>query len=161
VHGWAACKLGGREAGLQELRMGMAMYEAIGSSLVQPEWYALLADCHLMAGEIDEAQAVIDTGLAKAQRNRERLSDIALHTLRGDCALRRNDWAQAQTSLETAMRIANECGAGWRRLLASTRLHTVYARTGQSERSTLAQDVSRVSGGDHLTDVQAAKRLLI
>jgi tetratricopeptide (TPR) repeat protein len=160
VHGWAACKLGNRDEGLRELRMGMAMYEAIGSSLVQPEWHALLAECHLMAGEIDEAQGVIESGLVKAHRNRERLSDITLHTLRGECAVQSHDWAGAQAALETAIRIADECGAGWRRLLASTHLHRVYARTGQHERSALAHHLSQVSGGDHLVGVQAAMGLL-
>jgi hypothetical protein len=160
VHGWAACKLGNRDEGLRELRMGMAMYEAIGSSLVQPEWHALLAECHLMAGEIDAAQGVIETGLVKAHRNRERLSDITLHTLRGECAVQSHDWAGAQAALETAIRIADECGAGWRRLLASTHLHRVYARTGQHERSALAHHLRQVSGGDHLVGVQAAMGLL-
>jgi len=46
-------------SGLEKIHEGMAIWNMTGASLMQPFYYVLLAECHLLAGQLSEADSAL------------------------------------------------------------------------------------------------------
>ena len=81
VHGWATARCGDVEAGLAECKAGLDIYAAIGSKTVQPFFRGLMADCYALAGQENEALAMLQSGLDLAEETGELISTVILHKM--------------------------------------------------------------------------------
>src|SRR5262249_39623607 len=81
--GWVRVKNGDVTEGVSLLRNGVAAYRAIGAELFMPHYLALLAEACELAGQIEEAVALLDDGLQIAGRTRERWLEAELHRHKG------------------------------------------------------------------------------
>ena len=162
VRGWARAQLHEPQAGLTEMREGMAHYEATGSQVVQALWHSLLAELLLARGDLAEAREAIDTGLAKAAATGERLSEIELWRLQGQWHARQFPPAvdQAHESFGRALAGAQAAGAFWYGLRAATAQHRLLSAEGRQAHSALPDWMSRLSEGLDTPDAQRARAAL-
>jgi predicted ATPase/class 3 adenylate cyclase len=132
VRGWARAQTGDREAGIAQMREGIALYETIGSVVVQPLWLGLLASTLLDAGRVGEAREALDRGFARARQSAERISEIDLWRIRGELLARESpaDLDGPQASFEQALALATRCEARSLGLRAATALHRLLASRG-------------------------------
>ena len=159
VHGWATFHAGDREAGLQELRMGMALYSATGSLLVQGVWMGMLADCLAQLGRFDEAEQALREGMQSARRTGERLSIVQLGTAQAMLAAAQGRVPQALELLHEAQDLAEACGAHWIALPVSCALLSLEPKH-PSHLARLARDFHAVSGAEGLPVWEQARVLL-
>lgn len=162
VRGWAATLLGDVEPGLAQLRQGLALYNAIGSLVMQPVLQALLADALMAAGQDEEAAGVIEAGLALAQQTGERIGETELHIAQGDLVRRQHpgNTGLAVAAYQQALSMARDCGATSLALRAATRLHPLLALTGDGESSALRELFAAFTEGHDTPDWQAADAAL-
>jgi len=171
VRGWARARLAQGidatefDAGLAQLREGLALYEMTGSQVVQTLWYALLAELELDAGRLSDARAALDAGFAKAEAVGERLSEIELWRIQAEWFARQPvpDRAQAQRHFMHALAMARECGARSYGLRAATGLHRLLAHNGDAaalQASPLPAWLAGFSEGDGTPDLQDARAAL-
>jgi class 3 adenylate cyclase/tetratricopeptide (TPR) repeat protein len=162
VRGWARALLGESKAGIEEMQQGMAMYEMIGSLVVQPLWYALLAEALMQANRYAEARTAIDTGLAKAWQNEEKVSEIELWVAQGDLDQLQymGEPERARISYHKALDLASACGARSLALRAALRLHPLLVLAEQVQISTLPALLDSFTEGHDTPDWQAARTAL-
>ena len=129
--GWARARLGDREAGVSELREGMAAFADQGSRYLMPIYNALLAELEAEIGE--SALARIDGALALASETGEHWSDPFLHRVRGEILLKLDpsDSAQAEESFRAAVAVARQQKARSFELQAALSLAKLYQSTGR------------------------------
>src|SRR5262249_51809884 len=83
---WARIEPGQQEE-VEEIRRGLAAYEATGTELLCPHLLGLLAEALHIAGQGNEALLVLDDALALADRNSERYYQAELYRLKGELLL--------------------------------------------------------------------------
>ena len=159
VHGWATFHLSDREAGLEELRMGLAMYESTGSLLVQGVWMGLLADCLANLGRLEEAEAALDDGMRRARLTGEHLGSVQLGTAKAMLAAAQGRGDEAVVLLTQALDVAEACGATWVALQVSCALLSLEPGH-PTHLARLARDFHAVSGGEGLPAWEQARVLL-
>ncbi len=113
IHGWSTACLGHREAGLEEIRKGMEIYQQTGSVLVQPVWYSVLADIFVQQHDWSKAQAALNEGIQLAQKSGERLSLIDLYTTQGHALAQQQQWDAAWMAFDHAKTNVDACQATW------------------------------------------------
>jgi predicted ATPase len=129
--GWARARLGDREAGVRELREGIAVLAHQGSKLHVPLYQALLAETEAEMGET--ALSCIDGALALARETGEHLSDSFLHRVRGKILLKVDptNAAEAEEAFRAAIAVAQQQGARSFELQAALALAKLYQSTGR------------------------------
>lgn len=58
--GWSTARGGDAGAGLEKIRKGIELWDMTGARLMRPFYLALLSECCLMAGQLDDARRSID-----------------------------------------------------------------------------------------------------
>lgn len=123
VSGWAQARLGALEAGLVTMQQGLNFYDSTGSGVVQPLWYALLAEVLLADGRWADTDAALRVGYAKAERHGEELAKIELLRLRGELLGCQDDIPSARAALRQALALAEQRGAHTLALRCALQLH--------------------------------------
>lgn len=131
VSGWARASSGDVEAGLATIRHGLDLYESTGSGLVQPLWYALMAEILIAQGRLHDAQAALRTGDIKASASGEALAKVELLRLRGELCAREHDGEAARIRLEQALDLAERLDARTLALRVAVSLHR-HLRPGEA-----------------------------
>ncbi len=131
--GWARAQLGDREAGLEELRQGLAEYAEQKALIDGPFGRGLLAELEAEGPSADKALAQIDEALALAQRTGEHWTDALLHRIRGDILLKADPQnpARAEEAYRAAIAFAREQNARSFGLQAALKLSKLYQSTGR------------------------------
>ena len=83
LHGWVLALQGQGEAGLAEIRQGLATELATGSTLYQPYFLGLLAEAYGAGGHPDEGLAALAEALAVMDTTELRYYGAELYRLRG------------------------------------------------------------------------------
>ena len=156
VAGWARATLGEVEAGLEMMRQGLSFYDATGSGVVQPLWYALMAEVLLANGRLAETDEALDAGETKADAHGEELAKIELTRLRGQLAAARRDMGMARSQLQAAQRHAERLGA---RTLAMRVALTHQRLFADADGTVLAVLVAGFDGEPDYPDLRAARQL--
>ena len=86
-HGWAVADSGAVEAGIAELRRGLAAKEAMGVLQHTPGVLGLLAGLYIGQQNSSEALELLDEALARVDRLEERWFEAELHRLKGEALL--------------------------------------------------------------------------
>jgi class 3 adenylate cyclase/predicted ATPase len=165
LRGWTLAIQGQGEAGMAQMRQGLAAWRATGAEFARPYFVALLAEAYGQDGQVEEGLAVLAEALAAVHATEERWWEAELHRLKGELL-----WQQGtgQTSLEAeasfhqALEIARRQQAKSLELRAATSLSRLWQRQGkrQEAHDLLAPVYNWFTEGFDTADLQRAKALL-
>jgi predicted ATPase len=161
VRGWARARTGEVEAGLAEMREGIAAYRSDGRALDVPYCLVVLAETLLAAGRVGEARSLIAEALDLIERNGERWFEAEARRVAGDIA-RADDAVEAERCHEAALAVARRQGARMWELRAATALARLWRDEGRhaEARALLAPVRAWFTEGFGLPDLMAASALL-
>jgi predicted ATPase len=82
--GWALVEQGQVEAGIAQMRQGLAAYRSIGTVVVQSRYLALLARAYGKVGQIENGLNALTEALPAANKNVERFYEAEIHRVKGE-----------------------------------------------------------------------------
>jgi predicted ATPase len=106
--GWATVQHGDVAEGISLLRSGSIAFRATGSEVFMPHYTALLAAACEIAGQVEEAMALLDEALKIVERTGERWFAAELNRLKGRLLLRQGHTEAAEEFYRKALGIAVE-----------------------------------------------------
>jgi len=160
--GWYRVQNGEVVEGISLLRRGLTAYRAPGTEMFIPHLISLLASACDIAGQIEEAQNLLDEALQIVDRAGERWFEAELNRLKGQLLLRRGHSDAAEELYCKALSIAREQEAKMWELRASAGLARL--RRDQDRRAEahdlLAPIYAWFTEGFGTQDLKEAKALL-
>jgi class 3 adenylate cyclase/predicted ATPase len=87
LRGWALVEQGQGEAGVAQIRQGIAAYRATGAEIERPHWCALLAEACGKVGQAEEGLTVLAEVLAVVDENGDRYYEAEMYRLKGELVL--------------------------------------------------------------------------
>ena len=163
LQGWASAEDGEGEAACAMVRDGLHRWEALGTRLMRPYLFAVLATTQGCIGQVGEALASIEAGLAAVMEGGEAIWAPELHRLRGEMLLRSDrDAADAEASYARSLEIARGQDARLAELRAATSLARLWAGRGERRRAAdlLLPVYSWFTEGFGTPDLRDARTLL-
>jgi predicted ATPase len=160
--GWVTVKNSDVTEGISLLRIGSAAYGATGSEAWMPHIIALLAEACEIAGQMEEALALLDDALQIVERTGERWFAGELNRHKGQLLLRQGHFEAAEELYRKALSIAEEQEAKLWELRAAVnlaRLRRDRARRPEG-RDLLAPVYGWFTEGFDTPDLKDAKALL-
>ena len=146
------------------MRRGLTAYRATSAELWVPYFLGLLADAQGKAGQPAEALVLLEEGLERVERTRERWYEAELCRFRGELLLSVPDpnRAEAEASFHRAIAVAREQDARMWELRAATSLARLWRDQGKpvEARDLLAPVYGWFTEGFDTADLQEAKALL-
>ncbi|HET9469345.1 MAG TPA: AAA family ATPase [Vicinamibacterales bacterium] len=130
VHGWALAHAGSLDEGLSELHAGIEASKAIMGQVALPQFYAMMAEVHLLKSDVDAARAWVERAMALMEANRDLYFAAELHRLAAQCDRRSGDPPAAISRLLTTLDIARRQGAKLFELRAALDLAQLDATHG-------------------------------
>jgi predicted ATPase len=159
--GWVRVNNGDMIEGISLLRRGSAAYSATGAQAWVPYQIDLLARACEIAGQIDEAAALLDDALQIVKRTGERWLEPELYRHKGQLLLREGNSAAADELYRKALSIACEQEAKLWELRAAVSLADLWC--GQGRRADAGELLAPVYGwfteGFDTPDLKEAKAL--
>ncbi len=164
LHGWALAMQGQGEAGIAEIRQGLAADLATGSKLWQPYFLGLLAEAYGESRHPDEGLSVLAEALAVMDDTEMRFYGAELHRLKGASLLKQAvpDAAQADACFHEALSVAqNQQAKSWE-LRAAVSLARLWQQQDkrQDAYDLLAPVYEWFTEGFDTADLKDAKALL-
>jgi predicted ATPase len=162
LRGWALVEQGQTEAGLADLRQGLADVQTIGAMLLRPYFLALLSEAYEKIGQVDKGLVLLSEVLTTVDRTKERHYEAELYRLKGQLLLQMNAKVEAEHHFRQAMRIAQNQQAKSLELRAVMSLSRLWQSQGKGvyARQVLAEIYEWFSEGFETTDLKAARTLL-
>jgi predicted ATPase len=164
LHGWALAMQGQGEAGLAEMRQGLAADLATGSKSWQPYVLGLLAEAYGAGGHPDEGLHALAEALAVMDDTGLRYYGAELYRLQGALLLQQTvpDAAQAEACFHQALAVARQQQARSWELRAATSLARLWQAQDkrQDAYDVLAPVYHWFTEGFDTADLQEAKTLL-
>jgi predicted ATPase len=162
--GWAQAMQGHSEAGIRQLRAGMAAWDATGTQRPSPVYLAWLAEAHGCAGQADEGLRLLTEALATVDSTGEHWWEAELYRLKGELLLRQAvpDMPQAEACWHQALTVARHQQARSWELRAAMSLAQLWQQQGKAveARQLLAEVYGWFTEGFDTADVRAARTLL-
>ena len=160
------------EDAIEEMRRGLAAYQATGAEILRPHFVGVLGHVLGKSGRFDEGLQLLEEGLEAAHRTGEISCEAELYRLKGEVLLMqakagqfadpgRSLVAQAKGCFDQAIVIAQRQDArSWEQRTVMS-LAQLYLECGKREeaRAMLAEVCSKVTDGGVTKDVQEAKAL--
>jgi len=162
--GWALAEQGQSDAGVIQIREGMAAYRATGAEVDRSYCLALLAEAYGQGKRYDEGLAVLEEALALTGQYASVIWEAEIHRLKGVLLLARSteNQVEAEACFHEALAIARHQQAKSLELRAAMSLARLWQRQGQhaEARELLAPVYGWFTEGFGTTDLQEAKALL-
>jgi predicted ATPase len=160
--GWAKVKMGDVARGKSLLRSGWSAYRATGAELMVPYHTTLLARACEVAGQIEEAMALLDDALQIVERTGERWFVAEQNRLKGELLLRLQHSEAAEELYRKALSIARGQEAKLWELRAAVSLARLCRDHGRhaEARDLLAPVYASFTEGFDTPDLKEAKALL-
>jgi class 3 adenylate cyclase/predicted ATPase len=160
--GWVTVKNSDVTEGISLLRIGSAAYGATGSEAWMPHIIALLAEACEIAGQMEEALALLDDALQIVERTGERWFAGELNRHKGQLLLRQGHFEAAEELYRKALSIAEEQEAKLWELRAAVNLARLRRDRGRRPegRDLLAPVYGWFTEGFGTPDLKDAKALL-
>jgi predicted ATPase len=159
--GWVKWSEGAEEAGLAEMRRGLAIPRVF---VLLPCSEAVLAEAEASAGETDAGLRRLDDAVAELETAENRLYEAEMHRIRGEILLKRDPAhaAAAEQSLQTAIAIAQSQKARSFELRAALSLAKFYraANRDADAHVVLAPAVERFPPTQQFPEFAEAQTLL-
>ena len=135
--GWALAMQGQGEAGLAQMRQGLAAVLATGQTLARPLCLVLLAEAAGHVGQVEEGLRLLAEALAAFEASGRGDLLAEAYRLQGELLLRQAvpDAAQAEACFQQALAIARRQQAKSWELRAAMSLSSPVAAAGQARRS--------------------------
>jgi TOMM system kinase/cyclase fusion protein len=111
ARGWALGQEGDVDAGLDDIRTGLALFQMAGFRLMYPYHQALLVDTLRRADALDEALATTEEALGLTESHLDRSWEAELRRLRGELLAASGRREEAVATLEGALALACRQGA--------------------------------------------------
>jgi predicted ATPase len=165
LRGWAIVETGEVEAGLVQLRDGVAAWRATGAARNwEPYLLGLQAEGQGRMGQVPEALALAKEALAKAERTGGSWFEPELHRLHGEALLRTEqpNMPEAEGCFHRALSVAQEQSAKWWELRAARSLARIWADQGERRKAhdLLAPIYGWFTEGFQTADLKDARGLL-
>jgi predicted ATPase len=164
LRGWALALQGQDEAGLAQVRQGIAAWQATGAVLHVPYLCTVLADVAVHLDHTADGLQALAEAHTLVEQHEERLWEAEISRLRGVLLLRQpgTPQAEAETWLQRALDIARRQEAKSLELRAAMSLSRLWQQQGkQAEaRALLAPVYGWFTEGFDTADLQEAKALL-
>jgi class 3 adenylate cyclase/predicted ATPase len=161
---WRAVREERDDHAAEEMRNFLDRRAAMGTAFVQTYFLMLLADAWLRLGRSDEAQAVLEEGLARASATGEHFCTAELHRLSARACLARDARANrvAEAALDAALAAARHQSSRIFELRAACDLSRLWADRGdrRNAHDLLAPVYGWFTEGFHTADLKDAKALL-
>ena len=161
---WRAVREERDDRAAEEMRNFLDRRAAMGTVFVHTYFLMLLADAWLRLGRSDEAQAVLEEGLARASATGEHFCTAELHRLSARACLARDARANrvAEAALDAALVAARHQSARIFELRAACDLSRLWADRGERRNAhdLLAPVYGWFTEGFHTADLKDAKALL-
>ena len=181
--GWALIEQGRPEEAIEQIRQGLAAYQATGTQLLRPQFFALLAEALDKADQPEEGLRVLEEALVVAHRNGDASYLAEIYRIKGELLLMQAASrglsraatsgtvvvesqppaaAQAEGCFRHSIKIARQQKAKSWELRAVMSLARLYQNQGKQEeaRDLLAQIYNRFTEGFDTVDLREAKALL-
>jgi predicted ATPase len=144
------------------LRSGLTAYRTTGQQAWMPYFISLLAAASDIAGQFEEALALLDEALQSAERTGERWFAAELNRQKGQLLLQQGHTEDAEQLYRKALRIAVEQEAKLWELRAATNLAWLHRDQGRKAeaRDLLAPVYGWFTEGFDTQDLKEAKALL-
>jgi len=164
TRGWALAHHGQGGEGIEEIRQGLAPYQATGAELGRPWFLALLAEAYGKAGRAEEGLHVVAEGLAVAANIGEGFFEAEQYRLKGELLLAHSLEKQtvAESCFQHALDSARRQQAKWLELRTAVSLSRLWQHQGKrvEARALLAPICGWFTEGFDTVDFQEAKALL-
>jgi class 3 adenylate cyclase/predicted ATPase len=160
--GWAKVRNGDVAEGMSLLHSGSTAYRTTGAQGNMPYHIALLAAAREIAGQVEEAVALLDDALQIVERTGERWLEAELYRHKGQLLLRQGQPEAAEEQYSKALGIARERGAKLWELRAAVSLARLWGEQGRraAARELLAPVYGWFTEGFDTADLKEAKALL-
>jgi DNA-binding SARP family transcriptional activator/predicted ATPase len=134
LQGWALAEQGQKQAGIAQMRQGLAVWRATGAALAETSYLALMAEVYGEAGQAEEGLRLLVEAFVAMEQREERYFEAELHRLRGELLLAR---PAAETEAEACFLRATEISRqqhakSWE-LRAATSLARLWQKQGRPE----------------------------
>jgi predicted ATPase len=164
LHGWALVEQGQHEAGIAQMRQGIAALQATGAEAHRLYFLALLAEAHTKVSRAEEGLAVLAEALTAVEQTAQHAHKPELYRFKGELLLQQAvpDAPQAEACLQQSLAEARRQQAKSLELRAATSLSRVWQRQGrhQEAHDLLAPIYGWFTEGFDTADLQDAKVLL-
>jgi len=164
TRGWAWANQGQGVEGIEEIRQGLAAYQATGAELGRPWFLALLAEAYGKAGRAEEGLHVVAEALAAAAHTGEGFFEAERYRLKGELLLAcsRENHTVAESCFHQALDSARHQQAKWLELRTAMSLARLWQQQGkrQEAHDLLAPIYGWFTEGFDTLDLQEAKALL-
>jgi tetratricopeptide (TPR) repeat protein len=162
--GGTLAALGHSEAGIAQMRQGIATLQATQTRMTLPRLLARLAEAYGNSGQAEAGLDVLAEALAVVDTTGERLNEAELHRLKGELLLRQAvpDAPQAEACFQQALAIARRQQTRSWELRAAMSLSRLWQRQGKRDdaRTLLAPIYGWFTEGFDTADLQDARALL-
>jgi TOMM system kinase/cyclase fusion protein len=162
--GWALAEQGHIEAGIAQMRQGLAAWRATGTELIRPYFLGLLAEAYQKGGQTAAGLGAIDEALALVQQHQETFCEAELYRLKGELllSLSAGHAAEAEACFHSALDIARRQSANSWELRTTMSLARLWQCQGKrtEARELLAPVYGWFTEGFDTADLQEAKALL-
>jgi class 3 adenylate cyclase/predicted ATPase len=160
--GWAKTRAGEVAEGIMLLQSGSSAYSATGAQTRISYHIALLAKANEIAGQVDEAFALLNNALQISTRIGERWFAAELYRHKGQLMLRLGRSVAAEELYRQALAIANEQEAKLWELRAAVSLARLASNQGRRSEASelLARVYSWFTEGFDTLDLKSAKAAL-
>jgi predicted ATPase len=164
LRGWALAEQGQGEAGIEQMRQGLAAYLATGAETEWPYLLSFLAETYEKAGQTEEGLRVLGEALTAAHKHELHLWEAELYRLKGVLLLRQAvpDGQGAESAWRQSLDVAHRQEAKALELRAAVSLTRLWQRQGKRDeaRELLAPIYGWFTEGFDTADLQEAKALL-
>ena len=167
VRGWALAQTGRAAEGEAMIRQALTVLDAIGITLMRPNFLALLAESIAAQARVDEALATLAEARAIAERTEERCYLSEIHRLHGELLMRKGPSTAGEADaiervLGDAVAVARDQEARGFELRARTTLARFLKETGRAGEawSALGDIVASFTEGFDTRDFRDARSCL-
>jgi predicted ATPase len=164
LRGWALAMQGQGEAGIAQVRQGIAAYRATGAALTVPYFCTVLADASAHVGHTEDGLQALAEAHTLVEEHEERSWEAEVSRLRGVLLLRQTGTPQAEAEawLQRALDVARHQEAKSLELRAAMSLARLWQQQGNRDeaRALLAPIYGWFTEGFDTADLQEAKALL-
>jgi predicted ATPase len=164
LRGWALALQGQGEAGLAQLRQGIAAQQATGAALLVPFFCTMLADVSAHLGHTEDGLQALAEAHTLVEQHEERWWEAEVCRLRGVVLLRQpgTPAAEAEACFQRALDVARRQEAKSLELRAAMSLGRLWQQQGkcQEAHDLLAPIYGWFTDGFDTADLQEAKALL-